>query len=761
MEHLKTHREFNCEICQKEFPFESLLKEHMRTHSGESPYLCPQCGKTFKCGGNLRQHMERHSNVKRYACTSCPRRFKCRTDLTKHLATHQGAKNYTCDICGIRFARSYSLEQHKRLHVGNKIHHSCDFCEISICRACMCKKKGMFNTQEKHGESNVTIEEMLDKIMAPQLQQQQEFPLPQEICNSCMDQLEKAFKFQSVCLATNDRLYKTWSAAVVVSKVKENSVDTFVVQREEEADNNKEIEISGYIGDHQEEDLISYIETLEEENYSDNEEENLPLSSLRKLQKSINEKYNQIEGAIIKTFGRNNEEKECGPSSTLSEDKFQCSYCSKKFANENLLQKHRRSKHRVQLKKSAHENRLSQENISEDTTDIGGDNFDVSSRDLSQSDHEEKCPENDDDGKPKPLSHPCPQCKATFRFEKQMERHLKKHTDAHRFVCMVCHDRFKYPFMLMKHNEKHHPEDSKQHRNKTKQLDEKKEQLNKSFICNYCPAAYTNVGGLAQHMSKKHPEIVPYKCDKCDRTFVVEEHLKIHTNRHMGIKNFQCELCEKSFSFKFAMKQHMRIHTGDLNYLCTLCGKKFYRPSNLRQHMQRHGDDKPYSCPHCPKRFKCPSDRYIHLMSHQQGKNHVCSTCGARFSRVDTLHQHVKVLHSGEKPYKCDQCPMAFPRLMNLNRHRRTHTGEKPYKCKYCDKAYAQSNDLNKHLRTHLGENTYMCAQCPMAFKYQADLRNHEWEHYRQEKQGAAEQQSISNETTIDEINSTQTKTIS
>ena len=29
----------------------------------------------------------------------------------------------------------------------------------------------------------------------------------------------------------------------------------------------------------------------------------------------------------------------------------------------------------------------------------------------------------------------------------------------------------------------------------------------------------------------------------------------------------------------------------------------------------------------------------------------------------------------GEKPYKCDECPLAFAEKINLIRHKRVHTG--------------------------------------------------------------------------------------
>lgn len=52
-------------------------------------------------------------------------------------------------------------------------------------------------------------------------------------------------------------------------------------------------------------------------------------------------------------------------------------------------------------------------------------------------------------------------------------------------------------------------------------------------------------------------------------------------------------------------------------------------------------------------------------------------------------------------------------------------SGEKPFSCSFCEVAYAQKNDLVKHLRIHVGENTYMCDNCDMKFRYYLDWRKH------------------------------------
>jgi hypothetical protein len=65
----------------------------------------------------------------------------------------------------------------------------------------------------------------------------------------------------------------------------------------------------------------------------------------------------------------------------------------------------------------------------------------------------------------------------------------------------------------------------------------------------------------------------------------------------------------------------------------------------------------------------------------------------------------------GEQEYMCPEpgCPKGiigkgFTNRSNLNRHMRVHTGEKPYLCEQCNKAFSQSNNLKVHAKSCTGK---------------------------------------------------------
>ncbi|XP_068107490.1 zinc finger and BTB domain-containing protein 7C isoform X5 [Hyperolius riggenbachi] len=101
-----------CPICHKVIMGAGKLPRHMRTHTGEKPYMCTICEVRFTRQDKLKIHMRKHTGERPYLCIHCNAKFVHNYDLKNHMRIHTGIRPYQCEFCYKSFTRSDHLHRH-------------------------------------------------------------------------------------------------------------------------------------------------------------------------------------------------------------------------------------------------------------------------------------------------------------------------------------------------------------------------------------------------------------------------------------------------------------------------------------------------------------------------------------------------------------------------------------------------------------------------------------------------------------------------
>ena len=199
----------------------------------------------------------------------------------------------------------------------------------------------------------------------------------------------------------------------------------------------------------------------------------------------------------------------------------------------------------------------------------------------------------------------------------------------------------------------------------------------------------------------------------------------------MDQKPFLCALCYEVFTGLDELNVHQQIE-HQINQLIVASYSEPVKEElneDVRSHSVEHLepeigspediDQKPYLCNMCIQVFADLDS----LVSHQE-EEHFCHVDPLGFTQKGDLNQHLRI-HSGVKPFDCEQCHKSFTKRYHLLRHLRVHSGEKPFKCDQCNKAYSGKHHLTHHLLTHSEEQPLSCDQCHKTFMCRIDLLRH------------------------------------
>ena len=230
-----------------------------------------------------------------------------------------------------------------------------------------------------------------------------------------------------------------------------------------------------------------------------------------------------------------------------------------------------------------------------------------------------------------------------------------------------------------------------------------------NFICEKCQFSGYCAKDLIDHIKEDHKEDQFARCPSCKKK-VLLTHLESHYRSCLLSKlklsnkcNEICDKCGKTFTdkrnFVYHKKSHLRKEGNDsLYYFCDKCDQKFARMETLKEHVKVVHENIRYSCSLCQMTFNTKvTFRYHNIQIHSTDKRYECKVCGIRKPTVSHVRRHERI-HS-DSQFQCSFCPKKLYDQETLTAHERQHTGEKPFKCTICSAAFASQKGLLAHTR--------------------------------------------------------------
>jgi len=246
----------------------------------------------------------------------------------------------------------------------------------------------------------------------------------------------------------------------------------------------------------------------------------------------------------------------------------------------------------------------------------------------------------------------CEICDLVFSLSKDREEHaIISHKCALKCISVGCNDSFHHFQHLLNHMELKH--NIKNMRNILRRMDINRGKKNDVQKCRICGKICQTLNEIQDHFKVEHHGKHPFQCDVCGHKATDECRLKKHLLCHEPDRPREyCNICFKEFRNKVSLRTHRNmVHKMGKQYTCSYCGKILYSSQYVKKHEATHTGQK----------FKAV----------------VCKYCG-KTVEYTKLKNH-ELIHTGEKPFKCSDCPYRCIQRSNLRIHMRAvHKKELP-----------------------------------------------------------------------------------
>ncbi|KAL9835016.1 zinc finger protein 335 isoform 7-T7 [Geothlypis trichas] len=594
---------FPCPVCNRVYPMQKRLTQHMKTHSTEKPHMCDKCGKSFKKRYTFKMHLLTHIQAianRRFKCEFCDYVCEDKKVLLNHQLSHMNDKPYKCSVCKYSTFREDFLVSHMAVkHTGGKP-FACEFCHFTTKH----KKNLRLHVQCRHADS---FEEWAQRHPEePPCRRRPFFTLQQiEELKQQHSQVQAPAEPEASPPAPLGPITCHTVQAVAgaePSVLSQGSLEGATIIYEQDVAGSAELATQTAL------DLL------------------LNMSTQRELATS------SLQVAVVKPDDPGETPGACELQAQEEEE----AKVDSKEQQQKLVMLHMAEPGQTLVQEAYGEASLSGSELQQITIPFSGAaEYSI----IAPISEEIQAPATlySEEESPVETSHTVVVSGAVMT-----EEALKDHSNHYIMSSSVPGSQFQAmeplsgdaAFSSPAEGQEAEPAGIKwpvvQCVTSLAQNDSSLSPASEGHEVSSTKIKWPAIQGVAKKLTCKVSAAKKISC-------------KIST-----AKKFSCKICTAMFTGRAEMESHKRAHIGPSTFKCPDCPFTATLWPEVRSHMVQHANLRPHKCPHCSFASKNKKDLRRHMLTHTNEKPFACQVCGQRFNRNGHLKFHTQRLHSSE-----------------------------------------------------------------------------------------------------------------